>query len=120
MFHFLVGWSIHTSTCDHPLKTEFPTLQCIVSGDLQVREGVRGGHLQEIILCKDVLDLAVRVNNRQTRNFERNKQVDSLHHSSRFGDGLNICEGSDSDLDDWCDEMIKILEVWHKMKEELK
>ena len=120
MFFFSVGWSIHTSTCDHPFKTEFPTLQCFVGVDLQVREGVRGCHLKEVILCKDVLDLAVRVNNRQTRNFERNEQIDSLHHSSVFGDGLNVTEGSDSDLDDGCDEMVKILEVWHKMKEELK
>ena len=91
-----------------------------MGSDLKVREGVRGCHLKEVILCKDILDLAVRVNYWQTGNFERNEQINSLHHSSRFGDGLDICEGSYSDLDDRCDKMIKILEVRHKMKEELK
>ena len=87
---FILNSFDRTSTCDHPFKAKFSILQCIVGSYLQVREGIRGCHLKEVILCEDVLDLAVRIDYRQTRNFERNKQINSLHHPSRLGDGLNI------------------------------
>ena len=51
-----------------------------MGGDLKVREGVRGRHLEEVIFCENVLDLAITVNYGQTRNFQRDKQINSLRH----------------------------------------
>ena len=51
-----------------------------MNSDLEVREGVGGRHLEEVILGEDIIDLAVPVKYWQTGDFERHKEVDSLSY----------------------------------------